>query len=84
MASEMLLKRQEGAGEEDAWDGFQFYYYSVSMPAAIIFAVLFGITTVLHLWQMIHSRTWFMVPFVLGAICECCAAKDKSGEMHSS
>lgn len=45
---------------------FIFYRYEVSMPAAIVFVVLFGLATLLHTFQMLRSRTWFMVPVVIG------------------
>jgi hypothetical protein len=32
--------------------------------AGIVFAVLFG----LHTWRLIRNRTWFCIPFVIGAI----------------
>lgn len=49
---------------------FQYYYYEPSLPAAIIFIVLFGIATFLHAFQMFKTRTWFMVPFLIGGIFE--------------
>ena len=51
-------------------DGFSYYHYDPSVAAAIIFIVLFILTTLLHMYQMIRTRTWFLVPFVLGGICE--------------
>jgi len=54
----------------DALDGFQYYHYSPSMAAAIIFVILFGVATSLHFYQMFRSRTWFLVPFVIGGIFE--------------
>ena len=40
------------------------------MPAAVIFVALFGLATLLHIFQMLRSRTWFMIPFVIGGIFE--------------
>jgi hypothetical protein len=48
---------------------FTFYYYDPSLAAGAIFAVLFGLTTVLHLYQLLRTRTWFMVPFAIGGVC---------------
>lgn len=45
-------------------------YYEPSMPAAILFLVLFGLATLGHSYQMVRTRTWFMIPFVIGGICE--------------
>lgn len=49
---------------------FRRYYYEPSLPAAIIFVVLFGISTLLHVFQMFQRRTWFMIPFIIGAVME--------------
>ncbi|KAK5740508.1 hypothetical protein LTR17_004545 [Elasticomyces elasticus] len=51
-------------------DGFEYYHYAPSMAAAILFIVLFGIATSVHMAQMIRSRTWFMIPFVIGGVLE--------------
>lgn len=62
----MLSIRDDGS---NALSGFQYYYYHPSMAAAIIFIVLFGVATSLHTAQMLRTRTWFMIPFVVGGIC---------------
>ncbi|RAH54087.1 RTA1 like protein [Aspergillus piperis CBS 112811] len=49
---------------------FILYYYTPSAAAAGIFVVLFGISTVLHLLQLVRTRTWFMIPFFIGGILE--------------
>lgn len=46
------------------------YNYNPSGVAAIIFIALFGLTTLAHIFQMIRSRTWFFIPFVIGGICK--------------
>lgn len=48
---------------------FHFYYYHPSMAAAVIFVILFGVSTGAHFWQLLRSRTWFMIPFLIGGIC---------------
>lgn len=62
-----LLPRQSSGGGLDA---FQFYYYAPSMAAAAIFIAIFGLTTALHFWQMFRTRTWFLIPFLIGGCCE--------------
>ncbi|KAJ5203147.1 hypothetical protein N7449_005226 [Penicillium cf. viridicatum] len=47
---------------------FKLYRYTPSIAAAAIFVALFIITTVLHLWQLIKSRSWCFIAFVLGGI----------------
>jgi hypothetical protein len=49
---------------------FVFYHYQPSMAAAALFVALFGIVTVAHVYQMFRSRTWFMIPFVIGGFCK--------------
>lgn len=46
------------------------YDYIPSIPAAVVFIVLFGILTLLHCWQMFRGRTWFFIAFIFGGICE--------------
>jgi hypothetical protein len=44
------------------------YHYKPSEIGAIIFAGLFGISTILHILQMIRGRAWFYTSFVIGSI----------------
>jgi len=49
-------------------DGYYLWKYVPSLPAAIVFAILFcGITT-LHLVRLWKSRLWFCTWFVLGGL----------------
>ncbi|KAF2748116.1 RTA1 like protein [Sporormia fimetaria CBS 119925] len=54
-----------------AADSYVFYRYDLSLPAAIIFAVLFGISSGLHIWQTWRKRSWFMTAFIIGGLMEC-------------
>lgn len=54
-------------------NAYVLYRYHPSQVAAIIFVVLFGLTTVLHLFQLIKKRTWYFIPLVVGGACTCCA-----------
>ncbi|KAL4877389.1 RTA1 like protein-domain-containing protein [Aspergillus karnatakaensis] len=49
---------------------FTFYYYTPSAAAGGIFAGLFGVCTILHLYQLIRTKTWFMIPFAIGGALE--------------
>jgi hypothetical protein len=53
---------------------FQLYRYAPSVAAAVIFIVLFVLTTVYHLYQLIKYRSWYFIAFVVGGICECLLA----------
>ncbi|KAL9603706.1 MAG: hypothetical protein Q9219_001025 [cf. Caloplaca sp. 3 TL-2023] len=46
------------------------YGYTPSLPAGIIFCVLFGAATIAHLALTILSRRWWQLVFVLGGIGE--------------
>jgi hypothetical protein len=45
------------------------YEYNPSLAAAAIFAALFGLSAVLHAIQLLRNRTWYFVPFLIGAVC---------------
>ncbi|KIL86244.1 hypothetical protein FAVG1_10641 [Fusarium avenaceum] len=45
---------------------FKYYHYDPSLAAAIIFIIAFIATTSLHCYQLLRTRTWFMIPFIVG------------------
>jgi len=49
---------------------FKLFRYNPSMAAAIIFLILFLLITALHFFQMIRTKTWIFIPFVIGGVCE--------------
>lgn len=48
---------------------FKFYHYDPSMAGAVVFVVLFLISTSLHSYQLLQTRAWFMIPMVVGGFC---------------
>ena len=54
---------------DDAFD-FKLYRYDPSMPAAIIFTILFLLITAVHLYQVIRTKTMIFIPFVIGGLCK--------------
>ncbi|KAL3472567.1 RTA1 like protein [Aspergillus californicus] len=48
--------------------GLDFYHYTPSIPAAVIFIILFTITTTYHLYQLVKNKSWYFIAFVLGGI----------------
>ncbi|KAK4498124.1 hypothetical protein PRZ48_010780 [Zasmidium cellare] len=62
----MLLSRADDGGLSN----FKYYYYTPTMAGAVIFILLFLVTTIIHFYQMIRTRTWFMVPFCIGGLFE--------------
>ncbi|KAG9497590.1 hypothetical protein J7337_010451 [Fusarium musae] len=51
--------------------GYIFYNYNPNMVAAVIFIVVFGLSALLHTYQLIRSRTWYFIPFLIGCLFEC-------------
>ncbi|KAH8781946.1 RTA1 like protein-domain-containing protein [Hyaloscypha finlandica] len=49
---------------------YLLYHYNPSKVAAIVFIALFGITTILHIFQLSRKRTWYFIPFVIGGLFE--------------
>ena len=49
--------------------GFEYYRYDPSMAAAIIFTILFFFTTLIHFYQFVRTRTWIMIPLLVGGFC---------------
>ncbi|KAL4905502.1 hypothetical protein BDW74DRAFT_185053 [Aspergillus multicolor] len=47
---------------------FQLFRYSPSRAAAGLFAGLFFVTSACHLFQLVKSRAWYFIPFVVGGI----------------
>jgi hypothetical protein len=47
-------------------EDFQLYRYDPSVGAAVFFAILFILGSGVHTYQMIPTRTWFFIPFVVG------------------
>ncbi|KAF2211356.1 hypothetical protein CERZMDRAFT_43551 [Cercospora zeae-maydis SCOH1-5] len=73
----LLITRQAAAAAEggenndtNALTDFKFYRYTPSLAGAIIFALLFLVTTALHTYQLFRTRTWYMLPFLVGGFFE--------------
>ncbi|KAF3903374.1 hypothetical protein ABW20_dc0103949 [Dactylellina cionopaga] len=55
------------------YDGHPDYYlwkYLPSLPAAVVFLLLFTGITGLHCWRMFKTRTWFCIAFGIGGMCQ--------------
>ena len=48
---------------------FALYRYTPSIPAAVIFTVVFGGLALFHLYRIIRHRAFFFTPFLIGLIC---------------
>ncbi|KAG8924407.1 hypothetical protein FRC00_005177 [Tulasnella sp. 408] len=47
-----------------------FFYYDASVPAAIVFAVIFAILLGLHIWQIVKYKTTFMTVMIIAVAME--------------
>lgn len=54
----------------DAPQAYVFYNYNPSMVAAVIFIVVFGVSSLLHTYQLVRARTWYFIPFLIGCLCK--------------
>ncbi|KAL2669987.1 hypothetical protein Neosp_014866 [[Neocosmospora] mangrovei] len=43
-----------------------YYKYEPSMAAAVIFIITFSASSLLHAFQILKTRTWFFIPFLVG------------------
>jgi hypothetical protein len=48
---------------------FVLYRYRPSLAAAVLFIILFLLTTLFHTLQIWRKRTWYFIPLVIGGIC---------------
>lgn len=56
---------------------WSFYRYEPSVAGAVIFCILFGITSGLHAFQMYTTRTWYLTALVIGGLC-----KSRTSDIH--
>jgi hypothetical protein len=49
-----------------AWVPYRYY---PSIVAAIVFVVAFGLTTLLHTFQLFKKKTWYFIPLIIGGFC---------------
>ncbi|CAG7977225.1 unnamed protein product [Penicillium nalgiovense] len=49
--------------------GYYLWEYVPSLPAAIIFLILFVAATTFHFWKLHRTRAWFCLAFSLGGLC---------------
>lgn len=48
-----------------------YFHYDPSFPLALIFFVIFSLSLNLHVYQVVTTRVWFFLPFLLGSLCKC-------------
>ncbi|KAI9743464.1 MAG: hypothetical protein M1818_002776 [Claussenomyces sp. TS43310] len=50
--------------------GFKYFYYNPSLAAAVVFAVLFIVTTLVHIAYLFKRRIWFFTALIVGGWLE--------------
>lgn len=50
---------------------WSFYRFEPSTAAAVFFCVVYVLTTSLHIFQLVRTKTWYMTAFVIGGLCKC-------------
>lgn len=50
--------------------GFQFYRYTPSTVAAVIFIILFITSASHHAFKIATRKTFYMIPLLIGCLCE--------------
>ncbi|KAI2604736.1 RTA1 like protein [Hypoxylon fragiforme] len=50
--------------------GYYLWKYLPSIPAAIIFAIIFAALTGIHTYRLFKTKLWFCLPFIIGGIME--------------
>ncbi|RDW56848.1 hypothetical protein BP5796_12915 [Coleophoma crateriformis] len=50
--------------------GYYIWTYLPSQPAAAIFAILFIVSSLAHIWFLVQRRTWFCIVLTIGCIME--------------
>lgn len=48
---------------------YYLWKYVPSLPAAVIFLVLFFLATLFHFWKLYRTKAWFCWAFALGGLC---------------
>ncbi|KAH7322026.1 RTA1 like protein-domain-containing protein [Rhexocercosporidium sp. MPI-PUGE-AT-0058] len=64
----MTISPSSAIGTRD--EKFSFFNYDPSIPAAIVFIVLFFSTTAYHCWQAFTKRTFYFIPLIIGGVFE--------------
>ncbi|PSN74959.1 RTA1 like protein [Corynespora cassiicola Philippines] len=49
---------------------YQLWHYRPSIAGGVIACLVFAVLTAAHIWRLFKNRTWFCIPFVIGALFE--------------
>ncbi|PBK96437.1 RTA1-domain-containing protein [Armillaria gallica] len=54
----------------DSDNTFELYHYTPSAVAAVIFAVIFFLSSIIQAWRIIKTRSWYFSAMVVGGLME--------------
>jgi hypothetical protein len=60
----IFVRDFENMAKEQPWN------YVPSLPLAIVATTVFASLTILHIFRLFRTRTWFCIPFIIGGACE--------------
>lgn len=49
---------------------FKLYRYTPSLPAAIVFVIVFTVLSGLHTWKLMKHRAYYFIAFTVGGYCK--------------
>ncbi|KAK0197507.1 RTA1 like protein [Armillaria mellea] len=49
---------------------FVLYHYTPSAVAAVIFAAIFFLSSIIHIWRIVKTRSWYFSAIVVGGLME--------------
>ena len=49
---------------------YELYKYAPSLALALTFLALFLLSTLLHTYQLLRTRVWYLLPLLIGGFCE--------------
>lgn len=49
---------------------FPLYGYTPNVAAAVVFVVMFGLTSAVHFAQLLYYRQWWMLVMLVGTLAE--------------
>lgn len=53
----------------DLEEYYKYYHFRPSLAAACLFAILFGVSTLWHMFLIAKRKTWYFIPLLIGGIC---------------
>lgn len=81
--SDSNLMADDAVGAAAGAESFDFklYRYTPSLPAAVVFVIIFAVLSALHTWKLLRYRAYYFTAFTIGGYCKE-TPPDLPSEMH--